>query len=57
MAKYNKRLKKPKQRNLIVLGLIERKGAGAGYHSKRGYTRKEKHKKNHNEQYSGPSGR
>lgn len=44
MAKYNKKNKKPKQRNLIVLGLIERKGAGAGYHSKRGYSRKTKHK-------------
>ena len=41
----NKKLKKPKQRNLVVVGLIERKGAGAGYHSKRGYTRKVKHKK------------
>lgn len=41
----NKKLKKPKQRNYVVLGLIERKGAGAGYHSKRGYTRKVKHKK------------
>ncbi len=44
MAKHKKRIKKPKQRNLIVLGLIERKGAGAGYHSKRGYSRKVKHK-------------
>ncbi len=43
----NKKMKKPKQRNLIVLGLIERAGAGAGAgpHSKRGYTRKVKHKK------------
>ena len=41
----NKKMKKPKQRNLIVLGLIERKGAGGGFHSKRGYTRKVKHKK------------
>ena len=38
--------KKIKQRNLIVLGLIERAGSGAGPHSKRGYSRKTKHKKN-----------
>ena len=44
MARDKKRLKKPKQRNLIVLGLIERRGSGAGYHSKRGYSRKVKHK-------------
>lgn len=36
--------KKIKSRNMVVLGLIERAGAGAGYHSKRGYTRKVKHK-------------
>ena len=40
----NKKMKKPKQRNLIVLGLIERKGAGAGCHTERKYTRKVKHK-------------
>ena len=46
MARHkNKKCKKPKHRNLIVVGLIERKGAGAGYHSKRGYSRKVKHKK------------
>lgn len=44
MARDKKRLKKPKQRNLIVVGLIERGGAGAGPHSKRGYSRKVKHK-------------
>lgn len=38
------KIKKPKQRNMVVVGLIERKGAGAGFHSKRGYSRKVKHK-------------
>lgn len=42
--KKKKQIEKPKQRNMIVVGLIERRGAGAGYHSKRGYTRKVKHK-------------
>lgn len=42
--KRKQKAKKPKQRNMVVVGLIERKGAGAGYHSKRGYTRKVKHK-------------
>jgi hypothetical protein len=41
----NKKMKKPKQRNMVVVGLIERAGAGAGPHSKRGYSRKVKHKK------------
>ena len=47
MAKRKKKnkMKKPKQRNLVVVGLIERAGAGAGPHSKRGYSRKVKHKK------------
>ena len=46
MAKRkNPKIKKPKQRNMVVLGLIERAGAGAGPHSKRGYNRKVKHKK------------
>lgn len=39
------KIKKPKQRNMVVVGLIERAGAGAGPHSKRGYSRKVKHKK------------
>jgi len=43
--KKQKKLKKPKQRNMVVLGLIERAGGGAGPHSKRGYSRKTKHKK------------
>ena len=38
------KVKKPKSRNMVVLGLIERAGAGAGPHSKRGYSRKVKHK-------------
>ena len=46
MKRKNKmKIKKPKQRNMVVLGLIERAGAGAGSHSKRGYSRKVKHKK------------
>ena len=45
MSKKQKKIKKPKQRNMVVLGLIERAGAGAGPHSKRGYSRKTKHKK------------
>ena len=40
----NKKMKKPKQRNYVVLGLIERKGMGAGSHSERKYTRRVKHK-------------
>ena len=43
-AKKNKKLKVPKARNMVVVGLIERAGAGAGFHSKRGYSRKVKHK-------------
>ena len=38
------KIKKPKQRNMVVVGLIARAGAGAGFHSKRGYSRKIKHK-------------
>jgi len=41
MKKNNKA---PKKRNMIVVALIQRKGAGAGFHTKRGYTRKVKHK-------------
>ena len=44
--KRQKKIKKPKQRNMVVLGLIERAGAGAGPHTKRGYSRKVKHKNN-----------
>jgi len=36
-------MKKKKQRDYAALALIERKGAGAGYHSERGYSRKQKH--------------
>ena len=43
-TKKNKKLKLPKARNMVVVGLIERAGAGAGFHSKRGYSRKVKHK-------------
>ena len=43
--KKKQKIKKPKQRNMVVLGLIERAGAGAGPHSKRGYSLKVKHKK------------
>ena len=43
------KIKKPKQRNMVVLGLIDRAGAGAGFHSKRGYSRKVKHKKSYAE--------
>ena len=43
-AKKNKKLKLPKTRNMVVVGLIDRAGAGAGFHSKRGYSRKVKHK-------------
>ena len=39
-----KNKKQPKRRNVIVQALIERKGAGAGFHTRRGYTRKVKHK-------------
>ena len=45
MKHKNKKMKKPKQRNMVVVGLIERAGAGSGPHSKRGYSRKVKHKK------------
>jgi hypothetical protein len=45
MKKNKIKVKKPKQRNMVVVGLIERAGAGAGPHSKRGYCRKVKHKK------------
>ena len=48
MAKSRKKIKVPKARNMVVVGLIERKGAGAGFHSKRGYSRKVKHKKGYN---------
>ena len=36
-------MKKKKQRDYSALSLIERKGAGAGYHSERGYSRKQKY--------------
>ena len=36
-------MKKKKQRDYSALALIERKGAGAGYHSERGYSRKQKY--------------
>jgi hypothetical protein len=39
------RFKVPKNRDLAALALIERQGAGAGFHSKRKYTRLKKHKK------------
>jgi len=39
-----KKIRKPKTRDYILLMHIQRKGAGAGFHSKRGYTRKIKHK-------------
>jgi len=50
MGKRRKKRKKykfkmPKDRDLAALALIERRGAGSGYHSKRKYSRIEKHKK------------
>ena len=49
-TKKNKKAKIVKARNMVVLGLIERAGAGSGYHSKRGYSRKTKHKKSYTEE-------
>ena len=43
--KKNKNKKLKKQRDYVALGMILRKGSGAGFHSKRGYSRKQKHKK------------
>lgn len=42
--------KVPKSRNMVVVGLIERAGAGAGFHSKREYSRKVKHKNKLNDE-------
>ena len=39
------KFKVPKDRDLAALALIERQGAGAGFHSKRKYSRLKKHKK------------
>ncbi len=47
-VKKNKKLKVPKARNMVVVGLIERAGGGGGFHSKRGYSRKVKHKNKSN---------
>ena len=45
MKRKIKKLKPPrKERNIVALALIERKGAGGGYHSKKGYNRKQKYK-------------
>ena len=38
-----KNRKTKKQRDYGALALIERKGAGGGYHSKRGYSRRQKY--------------
>jgi len=35
----------PRKRNTAHAVHIERAGAGAGFHSKRGYSRREKHRK------------
>ena len=35
--------RKIKERNVVVLALIDREGAGGGYHSKRGYSRRQKY--------------
>ncbi len=47
MKKKNKKIK---SRDYIVLAHIKRAGAGAGFHSKRGYSRKVKHKKQYQEE-------
>jgi hypothetical protein len=44
MMKKKPATKRQKSRDYNMLALIKRAGAGAGYHSKRGYSRKFKHK-------------
>jgi len=46
-AKKVKMPKMPKRRNMVAYTMMRRyaNGRGAGYHDKRGYTRKVKHKK------------
>ncbi len=44
MKRKMKKLKPSKERNVVALALIERKGAGGGYHSKKGYNRKQKYR-------------
>jgi len=44
MKRKTKKFKPSKERNIVALALIERKGAGGGYHSKKGYSRKQKYK-------------
>tara|TARA_Y100000004_G_scaffold189837_1_gene246046 strand:+ start:607 stop:765 length:159 start_codon:yes stop_codon:yes gene_type:complete len=44
-AKKKSNSKKFKTRDYNLLAHIQRAGAGAGFHSKRGYCRKVKHKK------------
>jgi hypothetical protein len=42
--KRKKKMKKPKIRNYVSIGHSKRGGAGSGFHSKRKYSRKVKHK-------------
>ena len=51
--KKKQSLKKPKQRSHVHAAHLERKGAGAGFHSKRGYERTKKHKKSPEEEGGG----
>jgi hypothetical protein len=44
MKRKTKKSKLPKDRNVVALALIDRKGAGGGYHSKRGYNRRQKYR-------------
>tara|TARA_R100000152_G_C6776253_1_gene205234 strand:- start:1377 stop:1529 length:153 start_codon:yes stop_codon:yes gene_type:complete len=50
MKTKKSKIKKQKTRDYNLLAHIQRAGAGAGFHSKRGYCRKVKHKKQYQEE-------